>query len=176
MTGPVVCRRKGPLRGSFQVPGDKSVSHRALIFSALASSPSKVRGLLQAEDVGATRRAVEAIGAVVRDEGAFVVVEPPDTFHEPGDVVDCGNSGTSLRLLCGVLSAVPGLSVLTGDASLRRRPVRRVLDPLRKMGAVLHARDGDRVPPVVIRGGPLRALRHDLEIASAQVKSAILLA
>ena len=176
MTGPVVCRRKGPLRGAFQVPGDKSVSHRALIFSALATSPSKVRGLLEAEDVGATRRAMVAIGAVVRDEGAFVVVEPPPRFHEPGDVVDCGNSGTSLRLLCGVLSAVPGLSVLTGDASLRRRPVRRVLDPLRRMGAVLHARDGDRVPPVVIRGAPLRGTRHVLEVASAQVKSALLLA
>ncbi len=176
MKGPAVCRRKGPLSGSFQVPGDKSVSHRALIFSALASSPSKVRGLLQAEDVGATRRAVEAIGATVRDEGAFVLVEPPERFSEPPDVVDCGNSGTSLRLLCGVLSAVPGLSVLTGDASLRRRPVRRVLEPLRRMGAVLHARDGDRVPPVVLRGSPLRGTRHVLEVASAQVKSALLLA
>ena len=176
MKGPSVCRRSGPLAGSFQVPGDKSVSHRALIFSALASSPSKVRGLLQAEDVGATRRAMEAIGAVVRDEGAFVVVEPPERFSEPPDVVDCGNSGTSLRLLCGVLSAVPGLSVLTGDASLRRRPVRRVLEPLRRMGAVLHARDGDRVPPVVILGAPLRGTRHVLEVASAQVKSALLLA
>jgi 3-phosphoshikimate 1-carboxyvinyltransferase len=176
MRGSTVCRRRGPLRGACQVPGDKSVSHRALIFSALATSPSKVRGLLEAEDVGATRRAVEAIGAVVRDEGAFVVVEPPERFSEPCDVVDCGNSGTSLRLLCGVLSAVPGLSVLTGDASLRRRPVRRVLEPLRRMGAVLHARDGDRVPPVVLRGAPLRGIRHVLEVASAQVKSALLLA
>ncbi len=176
MKGPIVCRRRGPLSGAFQVPGDKSVSHRALIFSALATSPSKVRGLLQAEDVGATRRAVEAIGAVVRDEGAFAVVEPPERFREPADVVDCGNSGTSLRLLCGVLSAVPGLSVLTGDASLRRRPVRRVLEPLRRMGAVLQARDGDRVPPVVVRGAPLRGTRHALEVASAQVKTSLLLA
>ena len=174
--GPVVCRRCGPLAGAFEVPGDKSVSHRALLFAALATAPSKVRGLLQAEDVGATRRAVEALGAVVRDEGAFVLVEPPERLAEPGDVVDCGNSGTSLRLLCGVLAAVPGLSVLTGDASLRRRPVRRVLEPLRRMGAVLHARDGDRLPPVVIRGGALRGTEHALEIASAQVKSALLLA
>ncbi len=176
MNAPAVCRRTGPLSGAFQVPGDKSVSHRALLFSALATSPSKVRGLLQAEDVGATRRAVEAIGAVVRDEGAFVVVEPPERLCEPGDVIDCGNSGTSLRLLCGVLSTVPGLSVLTGDASLRQRPVRRVLEPLRRMGAVLHARGGERVPPVVIRGGSLRGVRHQLEVASAQVKSALLLA
>ncbi len=176
MKGPLVCRRTGPLRGAFQVPGDKSVSHRALLFAALASGPTKVRGLLQAEDVGATRRAVEALGAVVRDEGAFAVVEPPDRLTEPADVVDCGNSGTSLRLLCGVLAAVPGLSVLTGDASLRRRPVRRVLEPLRRMGAVLHARDLDRLPPVVIRGGELRGMRHVLDVASAQVKSALLLA
>jgi 3-phosphoshikimate 1-carboxyvinyltransferase len=176
MKGPVLCRRKGPLRGDFTVPGDKSVSHRALLFSALATSPSKVRGLLQAEDVAATRRAVEALGATVRDEGAYVIVEPPERLSEPADVVDCGNSGTSLRLLCGVLAAVPGVSVLTGDASLRRRPVRRVIEPLRRMGGTFLARDGDRVPPVVVRGGALRGARHVLEVASAQVKSAILLA
>jgi 3-phosphoshikimate 1-carboxyvinyltransferase len=176
LAGPMTCRRRGPLRGAVDVPGDKSVSHRALLFSALASSPSQVRGLLDAGDVHSTRRAVEALGAVVRDEGAFVIVEPPAALKEPGDVVDCGNSGTSLRLLAGVLSAVPGLSVLTGDASLRRRPVRRVIEPLRRMGAVLHAREGDRLPPLVIRGGPLRGTRHVLEVASAQVKSAILLA
>jgi 3-phosphoshikimate 1-carboxyvinyltransferase len=176
LRGPLVCRRAGPLSGNFEVPGDKSVSHRALLFAALATSPSKVRGLLRAEDVAATRRAVEGLGAVVRDEGAFVVVEPPERLQEPADVIDCGNSGTSLRLLCGVLAAVPGLSILTGDASLRRRPVRRVLEPLRRMGAVLHARDGDRVPPVVVRGGALRGAEHHLEVASAQVKSALLLA
>ena len=176
MKGSMICRRRGPLVGAFEVPGDKSVSHRALLFSALATSPSKVRGLLAAEDVGATRRAIEALGAVVRDEGAFVVVEPPERLSEPQDVVDCGNSGTSLRLLCGVLSAVPGLSVLTGDASLRRRPVRRVLEPLRRMGAVLHARGSDRLAPVVVRGAPLRGTQHVLDVASAQVKSALLLA
>jgi len=174
--GPVVCNRRGPLRGSISVPGDKSVSHRALLFSALATSPSRVVGLLDAEDVHSTRKAVEALGARVFTEGDAVVVEPPATLGEPGDVIDCGNSGTSLRLLCGVLSAVPGLSVLTGDASLRRRPVRRVIEPLRRMGANLSARGGDRVPPVVVRGGPLRGTRHAFEVASAQVKSACLLA
>ena len=176
LSGPMVCRRKGPLRGAVEVPGDKSVSHRALLFSALADSPSRVRGLLDAGDVHSTRRAVEALGALVRDEGAYVIVEPPEALREPGDVIDCGNSGTSLRLLAGALSAVPGLSVLTGDASLRRRPVRRVIDPLRHMGAVLHARDGDRHPPLVVRGGRLRGARIALEVASAQVKSAVLLA
>jgi len=176
LAGPMVCKRRGPLRGAVAVPGDKSVSHRALIFPALASSPSRVRGLLDAGDVHSTRRAVEGLGTVVRDEGAYVIVEPPERLREPADVVDCGNSGTSLRLLAGVLAAVPGLSVLTGDASLRQRPVRRVIEPLRNMGAVLHARDGDRLPPLVIRGGPLHGARHLLPVASAQVKSALLLA
>jgi 3-phosphoshikimate 1-carboxyvinyltransferase len=117
-----------------------------------------------------------ALGAAIREEGGEVIVTPPATLQEPGDVIDCGNSGTSLRLLAGVLAGLPGLSVLTGDASLRRRPVRRVVDPLRVMGADLTARDGDRVPPLVIRGRALTGARHDLKVASAQVKSAILLA
>jgi 3-phosphoshikimate 1-carboxyvinyltransferase len=176
LSGPAICRRRGPLRGAVEVPGDKSVSHRALLFAALATSPSRVRGILDAGDVHSTRRAVEALGALVRHEGAYLLVEPPEALREPADVVDCGNSGTSLRLLAGILSAVPGLSVLTGDASLRRRPVRRVIEPLRHMGAVLHARDGDRLPPLVVRGGRLRGTRIALEVASAQVKSAVLLA
>ncbi len=176
LQGAMTCQRQGPLQGAIEVPGDKSISHRALLFAALATSPTRVRGLLDAGDVHSTRKAVEALGAVVRDEGAYVLVEPPDRLREPGDVVDCGNSGTSLRLLAGVLSGVPGLSVLTGDESLRRRPVRRVIDPLRRMGAVLNARDGDRLPPLVIRGGQLRGTRHVLPVASAQVKSACLLA
>ena len=158
------------------MPGDKSVSHRALLFSALARGESRIRGLLRAEDVHATWRAVERLGAAVREEGGAVVVAPPERLGEPDDVVDCGNSGTSLRLLAGVLAGVPGLSVLTGDASLRRRPVRRVIEPLRRMGGELHARGGDRLPPLVVRGRALRGARHVLEVASAQVKSAVLLA
>jgi 3-phosphoshikimate 1-carboxyvinyltransferase len=158
------------------VPGDKSISHRALLFAALGEGRSRVTGLLEAEDVHSTRKAIEALGARVARDGAAWVVDPPERLREPGDVVDCGNSGTSLRLLCGVLAAVPGLAVLTGDASLRRRPVRRVIDPLRRMGADLIARDGDRVPPVVVRGAALRGTRHEFAVASAQVKSACLLA
>jgi len=159
------------------VPGDKSVSHRALLFAALAEGETRVRGLLRAEDVHSTWKAVEALGARVREEGDEVVVTPPERLREPGDVIDCGNSGTSLRLLAGVLAGgVPGLSVLTGDASLRRRPVRRVVEPLRRMGASLWARDGDRLPPLAVRGGPLAGTRHVLDVPSAQVKSALLLA
>jgi len=176
LKGPVTCRRRGPLRGTFEVPGDKSVSHRSLLFAALAEGETRVRGLLRAEDVHSTWKAVERLGARVREEGDLVVVTPPARLREPDDVIDCGNSGTSLRLLAGVLAGVEGLSVLTGDASLRRRPVRRVMDPLRSMGGVLEARDGGRLPPLVIRGQRLRGIRHVLQVASAQVKSAILLA
>jgi len=158
------------------VPGDKSISHRSILFGTLAEGETRVTGILDAEDVHSTRRACVALGAAIREEGGEVIVTPPATLQEPGDVIDCGNSGTSLRLLAGVLAGVPGLSVLTGDASLRRRPVRRVVDPLRVMGADLTARDGDRVPPLVIRGRALTGARHDLKVASAQVKSAILLA
>jgi len=175
-SGPLACRREGPLRGSIAVPGDKSISHRALLFGALSTGETRVTGLLDAEDVHSTRKAVEALGATVRTEGGEVRVVPPEVLREPGDVIDCGNSGTSLRLLTGVLSGIPGLSVLTGDASLRRRPVRRVVEPLRRMGANLSARDGDRLPPVVVRGGPLCGAHHAFEVASAQVKSACLLA
>ena len=168
--------RRGPLRGAITVPGDKSVSHRSLLFGALATGETRVTGLLDAEDVHSTRKAGEGLGATVRVEGGEVVVTPAETLREPDDVIDCGNSGTSLRLLAGVLAGGPGLSVLTGDASLRRRPVRRVIEPLRIMGADMTARDGDRVPPLVIRGRPLRGAHHALKVASAQVKSAILLA
>ncbi len=176
MKGPLTRDRRGPLRGAIAVPGDKSISHRAILFGTLAEGETRVTGILDAEDVHSTRKACTALGATIREEGGEVIVTPPAELKEPGDVIDCGNSGTSLRLLAGVLAGVPGLSVLTGDASLRRRPVRRVVDPLRVMGADMTARDGDRVPPLVIRGRALTGARHDLKVASAQVKSAILLA
>jgi 3-phosphoshikimate 1-carboxyvinyltransferase len=176
MKGPMTCSRRGPVRGAIEVPGDKSVSHRALLFGALATGETRVTGLLDAEDVHSTRKAVERMGATVRTEGAEVIVTAPERLREPDDVIDCGNSGTSLRLLTGVLAGLPGLAVLTGDASLRKRPVRRVVEPLRRMGADLTARDGDRLPPVVVRGRALKGHRHVLDVASAQVKSACLLA
>jgi 3-phosphoshikimate 1-carboxyvinyltransferase len=176
MKGPMTCSRRGPIRGSIEVPGDKSISHRSLLFGALATGETRVTGLLDAEDVHSTRKAVERMGAVVRTEGSEIVVVAPEKLQEPDDVIDCGNSGTSLRLLTGVLSGLPGLAVLTGDASLRKRPVRRVVDPLRKMGAEISARGGDRLPPVVVKGRQLKGYRHALEVASAQVKSACLLA
>jgi 3-phosphoshikimate 1-carboxyvinyltransferase len=176
MKDPVVCRRRGPVRGVIEVPGDKSISHRSILFGALATGETRVTGLLDAEDVHSTRKAVERMGALVRMDGREIVVTAPEKLQEPDDVIDCGNSGTSLRLLTGVLSGLPGLAVLTGDSSLRRRPVRRVVEPLRKMGADLSARAGDRLPPVVVKGRQLKGYRHVLDVASAQVKSACLLA
>lgn len=165
-----------PLRGTIAVPGDKSVSHRALLFGAVADGPCRIVGLLPSADVAATRRAVEALGAVVVDEGDAVVVTPPPVLRQPDRVVDCGNSGTTMRLLIGLLASTPVQAVLTGDSSLRRRPMGRVVDPLRAMGASIDGCEGGRLAPLTIRGGPLRFARHDLPVASAQVKTALLLA
>ena len=168
---------EGPLRGQLRLPGDKSISHRALIFGALAPQGSRIEGLLEAGDVAATQAAVEALGAEVVVEGpGRRTVRGPARLQEPVDVVDCGNSGTSIRLLCGLLAGIDGLSVLTGDSSLRRRPMARVVEPLRRMGATVDGREGGRLAPLSVRGGGLRSVAHDLPIASAQVKSSLLLA
>jgi 3-phosphoshikimate 1-carboxyvinyltransferase len=174
----VTVRVAGPLRRDLRVPGDKSVSHRALLFAALGDGTSRIRGLQGGFDVAATRRAVENLGVEVREEGGEVVVEGRGVggLAEPGDVIDCANSGTTMRLLAGVLAGHPFLSVLTGDPSLRRRPMARILDPLREMGALALGRAEDTRAPLVLRGGSLRALSWQLPVASAQVKSAVLLA
>lgn len=174
----VTIRASGPLRRDLTVPGDKSVSHRALLFAALATGPSRLRGLQAGLDVAATRRALEALGVAIRDEADGVVVEGRGIggLVEPADALDCANSGTTIRLLAGVLAGHGFLSVLTGDASLRRRPMARVLDPLREMGALALGRAEDTRAPLVIRGGSLRSLSWSLPVASAQVKSAVLLA
>ena len=181
-----------PLRGRMRVPGDKSISHRALLFAALASGTSRLWWLADGDDVLRSRAAIEALGAKVRDGagspgeavvagervGPVVIVRGGgfDGLIEPEAVVDCGNSGTSIRLLAGILSGRPFHSVLTGDSSIARRPMGRVVDPLRRMGAQIDGRDGGRLAPLSIRGGDLRGMRHDLPVASAQVKTALLLA
>lgn len=169
-----------PLAGRIRVPGDKSLSHRALLIGALVGEPVPVRGLAPSADVAATAEALRRLGADVD------VVASPATgqlegrvsgpLGEAEDVLDCGNSGTSLRLLIGVAAGIDGVTVLTGDASLRRRPVDRVTRPLERMGARFVARAGGRLPPVAVRGGVLQAIHHDNPVASAQVKSAVLLA
>jgi 3-phosphoshikimate 1-carboxyvinyltransferase len=168
-----------PLRGRLRVPGDKSVSHRALMFAALANGPSRVSHLATGEDVGATRAAIEALGVRVKDarDGVLTVRGGGvDAMREPDAVIDCGNSGTTMRVLAGIVAGRPFLSVLTGDASLRHRPMARVAEPLRRMGATIDGRDDGRYAPLVVRGGRLTGVRHELPVASAQVKSALLLA
>lgn len=167
----------GPLRGILDVPGDKSQTHRALMFGALANGPSRIRRGLQAADTECTRAAMIACGAEVVEEGEDWVVRPPERLGEPADVVDCGNSGTSMRLLTGLFAGQAGrFFVLTGDASLRGRPMKRVVEPLRRIGGRLWGRDDGARAPIAIRGEALRRDHHDLAVASAQVKSALLLA
>jgi 3-phosphoshikimate 1-carboxyvinyltransferase len=167
---------QGALQGRLRAPGDKSVSHRSLIFGGQARGTTRVRGLLRSGDVHATWGAMAALGVAIEDHGDEVLVHGVPVLSEPRDVVDCGNSGTSIRLLAGVLSRIDGLAVLTGDASLRGRPMGRVAVPLRRMGARIDGREGGRLAPLAIRGGELRPVDHDLSVASAQVKSCLLLA
>jgi 3-phosphoshikimate 1-carboxyvinyltransferase len=169
-----------PLRGTASVPGDKSISHRALMAATLAPGRSRIKNLNVAADVEATAAVLAAVGGNVRIDRDNAEAEVDgcgwDGLREPEPVLDAGNSGTTLRAMLGICSAIPGLSVLTGDASLRRRPMLRAVVPLRQMGASIDGRaHGDRAP-LTVRGGPLRAVDVDLSVASAQVKTALLLA
>jgi 3-phosphoshikimate 1-carboxyvinyltransferase len=166
-----------PLASSFEPPGDKSITHRAFILGLIAAGDTEVTGANDGLDCAATLRCAEALGARVRrEEGSVRIAGRGASLSPPGGVLDCGNSGTTLRLLAGVVAAQPFRSVLDGDDSLRARPVRRIVEPLRRMGARLEARDGDRFPPLVVEGGKLHAVSHDVPVASAQVASCLLLA
>jgi 3-phosphoshikimate 1-carboxyvinyltransferase len=176
---PLAAHRSGPLQGTATVPGDKSISHRALILGALAVGESRIAGLLEAEDVLNTAKVIRLLGAqVIQDgEGAWRVHGVgAGGFAEPDDVLDFGNSGTGSRLVMGAIATTAISAVFTGDASLRRRPMKRVLEPLVRFGAEYTARDGGLMP-VTLRGAtrPL-AIEYQVEVASAQVKSALLLA
>ena len=167
------------IEGSIRVPGDKSISHRSAILGAMAHGPTEIQGFLRGEDCLATLRALRALGAEITESGEgciHVLGRGPEALCEPDTILDAGNSGTTLRLLAGLLAGRPFLSVLTGDASLRGRPMRRVVDPLTAMGATLWGRAGGQYPPLAIRGGELRGIAWTTPVPSAQVKSAILLA
>ena len=164
-----------PLRGLLRVPGDKSISHRAAILGGIAGGVTRVSGFLRAEDCLSTLRCLRALGIAIEEQcDALVIHGGP--LAEPGDVLDVGNSGTTIRLLAGVLAGQPFHSVLTGDASIRRRPMARVAEPLRQMGARISGRQGGRLAPLSIAGASLRGIAYATPVASAQVKSAILLA
>jgi len=166
------------LRGVITVPGDKSISHRSIMFGALAKGATVVRGFLRGEDTISTLRAFRAMGVDACDDGDTVRIRGAGLhgLKEPEDVLDCGNSGTSMRLLAGLLAGQDFFSVLTGDRYLRNRPMGRVIKPLAEMGATLFGREGGSRAPLAIQGRKLKGIRFDSPVASAQVKSAILLA
>ena len=170
--------KAGHFRGEFSPTPDKSISHRAVLFSSLAKGRSVIRNFLRAEDPLSTLRACRALGADIDDSGDDIIVRGTGIrcLTEPSDVIDCGNSGTTMRLLAGVLSGNAIFSVLTGDASLRMRPMARIIQPLRLMGAEILARAENKYPPLAIKGGALKGITYSMPIASAQVKSALVLA
>ncbi len=176
---PLTARRPaGPLSGRIQVPGDKSISHRALMFAALAVGETRIDGLLEGEDVLRTAAAMRALGASVARDGAVwrVAGRGVGGLAEPADILDMGNSGTAARLLAGMLASHDLFAVMTGDASLRGRPMRRVTEPLALCGARFSARDGGRLPLAIEGARDAMPIHYRVPVASAQVKSAILLA
>ncbi len=164
-----------PLRGVLRMPPDKSMSHRAAILGAIARGSTRVAGFLRADDCLATLRCLRSLGVPIQETPEGLVIDG-SRLAEPEDVLDVGNSGTTIRLLAGVLAGQSFHSILTGDASIRRRPMDRITEPLGRMGARISGRSGGRLAPLSIDGGGLRGIRYVTPVASAQVKSAILLA
>ena len=165
-------------KGEFSPPPDKSISHRAVIFSSLSKGKSIIKNFLRAEDPLSTINAFRTLGINIEDTADEIIIYGKGIhgLREPDRIIDCGNSGTTMRFLSGILSGNPFFSVLTGDESLRQRPMSRVIIPLRLMGAEIMARYDDRYPPIAIRGKRLKPIQYTMPVASAQVKSAILLA
>ena len=165
------------LVGGVDVPGDKSISHRTLLLAAVTEGSSSITGLSGGDDVTRTRHAIEALGAVVSDNGALVTIKGGRSrLSAPSSTIDLGNSGTGMRLLSGVVAGLPGTTKLTGDGSLRSRPMDRVADPLALMGASVVGEGSRCLPPLTITGRALRGIDYTPPMASAQVKSALLLA
>ena len=168
----------GPLRGRVRVAGDKSISHRAAILGAMAAAPVRIGNFLDALDTRSTLAALRELGAIVEADADHVVIRGPGlrNAHACGGMIDVGNAGTLMRLLPGWLAFQLGRSfTLDGDSSIRRRPVDRITEPLRRMGAMIEAREG-RLPPLTIHGGKLAGIEYELPVPSAQVKSCVLLA
>ncbi|MBI1219704.1 MAG: 3-phosphoshikimate 1-carboxyvinyltransferase [Rhodobacteraceae bacterium] len=176
---PMTASRSGPLTGSAAVPGDKSISHRALILGAMAVGETKITGLLEGQDVLDTAKAMRAFGAEVTRHGPgawSVHGVGVGGFSEPSDIIDCGNAGTGVRLIMGAMATTAMTVTFTGDASLRKRPMGRVTDPLALFGARAYGRQGGRLPMTVVGAADPRPVRYTVPVPSAQVKSAVLLA
>ena len=172
-------RQPAALNGTLSAPGDKSISHRSLILNAIAEGEARVTGLSGGDDVLSTMRCLQSMGVSIEpgtEEGSFTVIGGGPTLRESTDILDAGNSGTTMRLLSGLLASQPFLSVLTGDGSLRTRPMGRVVQPLKQMGAQVMGRSEDTLAPLIFRGGDLRGIEYTMPVASAQVKSCIMLA
>ena len=175
----LIIHPSGPLRGAVTVPGDKSITHRALMLAAIAEGDTEIAGWVPAEVCLATLRCMRGLGAEIEElpSGRLLVHgRGLDGLAEPADVLHCMGSGTTIRLLAGLVAGQPFTTVLTGTDPLRRRPMGRIAEPLRLMGATVLGRDSGRLPPLAIRGGGLKGIDYTLPVASAQVKSAILLA
>jgi 3-phosphoshikimate 1-carboxyvinyltransferase len=170
--------RARSVRGKATVPGDKSISHRALILGSIASGRSRIRNLCPGRDVARTAACMKMCGVAIEanGRGIEVVGRGRKELAEPGNILDCGNSGTTARLLMGLLAGYPFSTLLTGDDSLRERPMGRVKAPLTQMGAHIEGRMGGEKLPLLVRGGRLRGITYEMPVASAQVKSSILLA
>ncbi|MCA0044182.1 3-phosphoshikimate 1-carboxyvinyltransferase [Celeribacter litoreus] len=176
---PMSARKSGPLKGTAAVPGDKSISHRALIFGAMAVGETRISGLLEGEDVLDTAKAMQALGAsVVRSGAGEWVVNGVGVggFTEPENVIDCGNSGTGVRLIMGAVATYDFCTTFTGDGSLRKRPMARVTDPLALFGTRSVGRSGGRLPLTLIGAAEPVPVEYETPVPSAQVKSAVLLA
>ncbi|KPP89555.1 MAG: 3-phosphoshikimate 1-carboxyvinyltransferase AroA [Rhodobacteraceae bacterium HLUCCA08] len=176
---PMMSRKAGPLHGVAHVPGDKSISHRSLILGALSVGETRITGLLEGQDVLDTARAMRAFGAELADHGGgewSVHGVGTGGFAEPEQVIDCGNSGTGVRLIMGAMATCPISATFTGDASLCARPMARVTDPLALFGARAHGRRGGRLPMTITGAADPVPVRYVVPVPSAQVKSAVLLA
>jgi 3-phosphoshikimate 1-carboxyvinyltransferase len=166
------------LQGDVKVPGDKSISHRAVMLGSIAKGDTKIFGFLMSDDCLRTIDCFRKMGIEISIEGGIVTVKGKGLYGlvEPTDVFDVGNSGTTIRLITGILAGQKFHSTLTGDQTIRRRPMGRVVEPLKKMGAVIHGRQRDNLAPLMIIGKELRGITYEMPVASAQVKSAVLLA
>jgi len=166
------------IHAEMTVPGDKSISHRAIMFAALANGRAQITGFLPGEDCLSTMKAFQQLGIPIEriDETTVIIEGKRGHFTAPSGDIDCGNSGTTMRLMCGILAAQPFRSRLTGDASLSKRPMKRIIDPLTQMGAKITAEGAKGSAPLVIEGGLLKGIEYTSPVASAQVKSAVLLA